>query len=268
MRWVDCFASADPVSNGRLLDGRLVEEESKEVCNQSSILNDHTSYWANRDEFVTLLIQQLTQPELRSEAGLPPAPDLALDGRSLDWIGRRRRWRVGILSAISGVGILSVLLAVYQEFQDWWTFLAYWAFQILPQGSRWLGGASEAANGVTVPWPALGFLALVLVPYLITRWRWQVWNGSEMRALVEDRISAVGYPDLLVLTGLGVQLLIAVCLLYGRFLPSYAFISVFVGVVLLVIVTRPSALGNSKPTEAYIPSEKPLTGSEKLSWKA
>jgi uncharacterized membrane protein len=118
VEWVDCFATADPVSNGLLFDEPAVKESSKEVFNLSSILKDHTSHWANRDQFVTLLIEKLTQPKLRKEADLPPASELAAD-QGLDWIGRRRRWRLSILSAINGVAVLSMLLAIYQEFQFW-----------------------------------------------------------------------------------------------------------------------------------------------------
>jgi hypothetical protein len=187
--WVDCFAAADPVSAGYLLDEPPVKQQSsKEICNLSSVWKDHTSYWANRDQFVTLLIQQLMQSKLREEAGLPAAPELAADGQSLDWIGRRRRWRVGILSAITWVAVLSVLIAVYQHFQGWLSLLTYGGVQAFPWASELVGQRSEA-GAFTISWPALGFLALVLVPYLMTRWRWQTWN--EARCMLSLRI---GFP--------------------------------------------------------------------------
>ena len=89
--WVDCFAAADPVSDGILIEVRAVKKLSKAVCNEASVVRDHTSYWSNRDQF--LLIERLTRPKLRKEAGLPPAPELATDQSHLRWIGARRRWR-------------------------------------------------------------------------------------------------------------------------------------------------------------------------------
>ena len=82
LHWVDCFASVDPVSNGPVIEMPEVESWSVEVCNQSSFLGDHTSYWANRDQFVTLLISQLAHPQLRNEAGLLPADEFLTESRS------------------------------------------------------------------------------------------------------------------------------------------------------------------------------------------
>jgi hypothetical protein len=268
VEWVDCFATADPVSNGLLFDEPAVKELSKEVSNLSSILRDHTSYWANRDQFVTLLIQQLTQPKLRKEAALPPAPELAEGQQSLDWIGRRRRWRLGILSAIGRVATLSVLLAIYREFQFWWSILLYSSFKILAWMSGHITGKSESAIGLTVSWPtlipALILLALVLITYGITRWRWQVWNDVEMRALIEGSISAVKDP-LVLLVGLEVQLLIAGGLLY-REIPTFFFIMVLGGVPLTVGLTqpRPSTPRKGKPLEEDAPPGEPLSWSEQL----
>src|SRR5262249_44809878 len=46
-RWVDLYASADPVPNGRT---RTIEggHESKRIWNLGSLFRDHTAYWDNR----------------------------------------------------------------------------------------------------------------------------------------------------------------------------------------------------------------------------
>ena len=57
--WVDCYASADPVPNGRVSPSAI--NESREVHNRGSVISDHTSYWENRDEFISLLVGELSK---------------------------------------------------------------------------------------------------------------------------------------------------------------------------------------------------------------
>jgi hypothetical protein len=269
VEWMDCFATADPVSNGLLFDELTVKNSSKEVSNLSSILRDHTSYWANRDQFVTLLIEQLTQPKLRKEAALPPAPELAMGQQNPDWIGIRRRWRLSILSAIKRVAILSVLLAIYREFQFWWSVLSYLSLQIQALMSP-IRGKSEPAIGFTVSWPALITLALVLLAYGIARCLWQFWNDAEMRALVEGRISAVKSAEenfylLAIWVVLVVQLLIDAWVLY-RGVPAPLIILLVLSVFLITVTEpRPSTPGNGKPSETGASPGEPISLSDQLS---
>ena len=72
---------------------------------------------------MTVLLGRLKRPDLRGELGLPPVPELATDEQSLVWIGKRRRWRVGILSAIGWIGVLAIFLVIYKEGQAWWNFV-------------------------------------------------------------------------------------------------------------------------------------------------
>ncbi|QOZ45529.1 hypothetical protein XH89_20095 [Bradyrhizobium sp. CCBAU 53340] len=69
-RWVDFYASMDPVPNGPIFipkakDSRNAEVdsaeliESIELCNELSPIGDHTSYWENIDEFVPQLIDAI-----------------------------------------------------------------------------------------------------------------------------------------------------------------------------------------------------------------
>jgi hypothetical protein len=52
--WKDYFASKDPVP-----DGPISKDVSESVTNFSSRISDHTGYWANRDEFVSLIAHHL-----------------------------------------------------------------------------------------------------------------------------------------------------------------------------------------------------------------
>jgi hypothetical protein len=244
--WVDCFASADPVSNGI-----LVEETkglSEEVCNEGSVLRDHTSYWSNRDQFITLLIERLTRPELRNEARLPLAPELALDRSDQEWIGKRRRWRVGILSLIGWIGIISVLLAVYQKGQDWLTLLARSFEQIVAWGTGWLGGTSKSPDSFSISWPALGYLAPILALYWIVRWRWRVWNEVEMRTLIEDSSPTLPWS---VFMGIVFQLFATGLVVYGQDKPNWVGYLVAVGIGLMFVS------GLLAPTKPKRPEARP-----------
>jgi hypothetical protein len=239
--WTDCFASADPVSNGILLEEPAVKELSKEVCNEASILRDHTSYWANRDQFLTVLIGRLTRPNLRKEVGLPSAPELAMDEEDLAWIGKFRRWRVGILRAIGWIGVLSIFLAIYQAHEDWWNFVVYSSQQLLSWSTRLLGERVITTGDFVISWRALRWLALVLIPYWITRWLWRVWNETEMRGVIQGHVEGFNVS---VLLGIFVQLVIAACVFYGKVPPDpwgylVYFISLLVPAV-VVFVTEPS----------------------------
>jgi hypothetical protein len=271
--WVDCFTVADPVSNGLLLHEPSVEESSQEVCNLSSTLSDHTSYWKNRDHFVTLLIGRLTQPKLRQEAGLHPAPELTTP--NLHGIAMRRVWRVGILRSIRWAAALSVVFAVWLELETWWNFLIYLANLIFAWAAGLVSGESRPANDFAFSWRALAVLALALVLYRLTRWRWRAWDESEMRALVEGWLPPE-LPDLGVTgtsptlaMGLFLQLAIAVYfldeLLSGGMIEEWGIIIIVVPVLFLVTFgliefTQPpsSSLGKGKPKPPVVASFWPI----------
>ena len=89
-RWVDLYASADPVPNGRT---RTTEggHESKKIWNLGAMFADHTAYWNNRDGFV------LRVARVCAETAESPWT-LELPDES-DFIDKRAAWRVGFLRA-------------------------------------------------------------------------------------------------------------------------------------------------------------------------
>jgi hypothetical protein len=150
--------------------------------------------------------------------------------------------------------------------------LSYYSLQIHAWMPGQISGKSEPAIGFAVSWPALILLALVLIPYRITHWRWLVWNDVEMRALVEDRItpvkSAVDNSYLLAVSvGLVFQLLIAAGVLYGEVPPTLIIVLLSLGVPLTVWFTepRPSTPRNGKPSETGASPGEPISWSDQLS---
>ncbi|HEX9824359.1 MAG TPA: hypothetical protein VGB51_08210 [Actinomycetota bacterium] len=66
MRWVDCFATADPVPNGPLLDDPPASPTPPTApytaiptFNRRWLLNDHVTYTKNTDQFLTRLAREL-----------------------------------------------------------------------------------------------------------------------------------------------------------------------------------------------------------------
>ena len=89
LRWIDCYATGDPVPNGVVTPA--ANDLSREVCNRSSMLSDHTTYWSNLDEFVSLVYYEIAKSRRHD-----PVPDLRVEASHLQQIARRRRWRVAI----------------------------------------------------------------------------------------------------------------------------------------------------------------------------
>jgi hypothetical protein len=111
LRWVDLYASSDPVPGGPVLGDRWTSEShdgwrgepglpafrSRRVVNRMSSLSDHTSYWNSPNDFIPAVAGQL-----RSWLGLLPLrPQLDL--------GRRRRiaYRkiAGLLLGIASIAV-------------------------------------------------------------------------------------------------------------------------------------------------------------------
>ena len=227
MEWVDCFASANPVTNGVLIDDPSVIELSQELCNAGSTLRDHNSYWANRDQFVSFVVGSLAQPALRKTIGRPPVPELQMRVEQLNFIGRRRYVRVGIRRAIDWIAMASIVVAASQEPQAWANFTDY----LLHYLTAWwaeLHGETPEPHYFTISWAALGYLALVLIPYGVTRSFWRVWNEAEMRAIVEGRAPRA---DVSVPISMFLQVVIGLVLLFEQFPPFWIFLPIVIGVV-------------------------------------
>jgi hypothetical protein len=91
-RWVDYYASSDPLPNGALTRRTHSFRESVKVINRRSIVTDHKSYWRNRDELIPSLALEI---DYAISAGLFRQEDMARCITARRW----RHWRVRILSS-------------------------------------------------------------------------------------------------------------------------------------------------------------------------
>jgi hypothetical protein len=197
MSWHDLHASADPVSNGRLLDefdAPLLY--STQVFNEHSALFDHTTYWKATDDFVQrvarLLVEQ-TSLRVRNLTSYRAAT--------------RRRWRVRVLVwSRRALALEAFALALL-----WATVTPPWlsaSFEALrpkpgPDASWWVTWSHAWLERL---WPWLAALAVGAVAWWLLKRVWAVWGAREVKAYWEAIDYRAVPPELrlvLVLPGAG-----------------------------------------------------------------
>jgi tetratricopeptide (TPR) repeat protein len=172
MRWVDIYASADPVPNGPLLDDFEPRDVlTTEITNVGSALKDHTAYWKNTDEFLPRVAIELLQ-----KAGLKKRFYNSLG------VSSRRRWRVGwLLAALRVLGLIAIGLAYS------------WVANPPPVLARGLNAMHSGGAPMSLFHDHPKRLALVLVVSLwilarsavLLAWRW--WDNNEAKAGLAGR---------------------------------------------------------------------------------
>ena len=106
IRWVDLYASSDPVPNGETRTNDADRPESIPIWNLGSFFADHTAYWANRDGFV------LRVARVCVETAQSPWKS-TLPGK-WDFVDKRAAWRVGFLRmARRSTGLTWLVLGVF-----------------------------------------------------------------------------------------------------------------------------------------------------------
>lgn len=202
VRWLDQYASADPVPNGALLDTYVPEEmRSREVHNQASMLSDHTAYWRNLDDFVARL-----SFDLLDLANLD-VHQLDEDDGTRQYVATiRRRWRVGwlrwsrLVVVGSAVGLLLAwwnrapgsvgkVLAAFQPLLDDIPVVGSWIAAGPPDRLGSLLGLTTVAVGAVV-WLTLQRLA------------WSAWSHREIKRRYRREPYRFWEPTGLAFTGL------------------------------------------------------------------
>jgi hypothetical protein len=203
LRWIDCYATADPVPNGVVTKARFVAHLSREVCNRSSMLIDHTTYWSNLDEFVSLLYD-----EIAKSRRYDPLPNLRIEESHLQQITKRRRWRVAIGHFIQWVGIAGVLIVFIRRSHESQA-LAQWAWS---SAGGWLLDKLKVQHAnapvLSVDWTMLALLTGFLVPFGIVRRLWANWDQAEMKRVRGLKVDS-WVSETVMLTGLWFLVLIA-----------------------------------------------------------
>ena len=163
-RWVDLYASADPVPHGptRTKDAH----ESIPIWNLGSMAADHTAYWGNRDGFVLRVVKVCAETAQSPWSGaLPRAP------RSVD---ERAAWRVGFLRmARRSTGVTWLVLGAFL----WTRYEA--SIPLTFDMPGWVPAAPVrlvllAAFIASAMWATSGVL----------RWLWNWWVHAEQEAVL------------------------------------------------------------------------------------
>jgi hypothetical protein len=240
VRWVDCHATQDPVPNGPLLDppecvaaegGERAEfPHSVPLCNEASTGADHTGYWRNLDEFVSLVVAELTALPGGKRSILMPQPVWGVA------IAARRRWRVKWLVAVRWAATLSAALAIMDGWTDWRALLGWLAQRI----SGWLGSLAGRPSGRGAPLalgvlrPTLGMLLMVFLIAAVARGLWRRWNATEMHTAIRGG-RAKEYQTTSLALAFGAQITLARWFLFRLGAPGWLSIAVIVcGSLLLV----------------------------------
>ncbi len=176
VKFLDIFASHDPVPNGPLFESAPDPDagiDTREVCNRASWLSDHTSYWTNVEDVVlplALLIGQTARLPLDKLYRFDPA-----------WVAqaqRRRAHRVNCLVWLRLTFWASCAGLVMANVQPWLAlFQVAWAESgaLFSGADMDLADIMEAALGVT---PFIAFMGLAFAALLIT---WRGWDMHEQR---------------------------------------------------------------------------------------
>ncbi len=183
LRWVDIFASHDPVPNGPYPRAARFGDQltSWSIVNRRSALADHTAYWENPIDFISRVGVVLGE-----DAGLrivTPADEPGLaDARAQR--ARRARWHLGV--TLAGVVALALTLILHRDqltvagtLTLAWMHDQPWPFTALRAIFAWLRditGARFSASGPLL----LGLLGPLV---LLAAWRagmsraWRAWDG-------------------------------------------------------------------------------------------
>lgn len=246
-KWVDLYASADPVSNGALFhqDQRPPRMEQYEVHNQASVMFDHTTYWANFEEFVPRIANEIGQL-----ADLEVVELQRGDSERLASSAKRRRQRVEELiqgrrlMALSTVSLLIMrwgdLPALGDNVLEW---LGWLLGQIPYVGSRLVGSLTEVPVGGRIVGAAGALVGFTAIYYLIfIAWTW--WGRVEAKGLLSRKQNPVsrcghGVFVFLVLAYAGYAVLLAA----GNLgLYSHVFIAALAFLVTIIRIRPKTAL--------------------------
>lgn len=198
IEWVDFVTRQDPVVNGQR-GNRLPAKVTKiAVANRGSIIADHGSYWANRDQFVAQVVLEIAKldPELGLRAHGPTRSDVflreAYDHRTI---------RVMILRQarllVWGATLLMIALRVpdlTEVGRPITTFLSHISPDVLKQLPAPLQGLVPVAIAQETLVGAAVILALTFVAYSIGVRLWDRWGSDDTSAEWAGRRANIHSP--------------------------------------------------------------------------
>ncbi|MEM7081394.1 MAG: hypothetical protein AAF465_01485 [Pseudomonadota bacterium] len=212
-RWTDTYASHDPVPGGAMFDRKIDYLASFEVTNRRSTVFDHTSYWLNRDEFVTrvtnTLLREARYPGLQNNDVLDEM-DQANVRASL-----RRRFRASVKSILRWFVVIATAVSIYLS-QVTPNALAAHTRAVLQRGIDAVPyGWAERASAFWLnlsgsALAALSLLAVGLLGYGLLALGWRQWEKADSEVVYSRSNYTHGGYLALLFTGC--------CILFDRLL--------------------------------------------------
>lgn len=183
IRWLDCFASKDPVADGPTFDptgelgARFNPPENwrkLEVQNTGAVFSDHTGYVTNRDQ---CLAEVMCEISAYAHSTIPLHSLTPLDQSVLRKESRQRRQRVDQLQTLRMTTILLAAIVVWarwSQLNEFGTWLDT-HLHVLPSSSalNTLWDSLENPNQVL---GSVGALTLVFMLSLVPYGAWKIWN--------------------------------------------------------------------------------------------
>jgi len=172
-RWIDLYASSDPVPQGplsvHLPKWNIVSER---IINRRSVLGDHTTYWQNKPEFVTRVVAELDRES--PVLGIPP---LQSDAEYEHAVVHHHRTIFALSSAfwITAISLVAIGLQRFESFAS---------------AGKAVIEELEASGFDTVA----GYLS---APRLFLEWGARKWTGGS----VPDAVSQFGYWSVIFIAG-------------------------------------------------------------------
>jgi hypothetical protein len=204
-RWIDIYASLDPVPAGPTLIGDRQLIESHQIWNEGSIIKDHTIYWRNLDEFVLRVVRACAKAAASVWLGTLPLES--------DTIDQRARWRVSWLQmARTAFTTIAIVLGVALYHRNFDVMC-----KIATRIPGWIAervAPTDLERGTLLVLIALG----AVLAYMAVRGVWRWWVAREQGVILQHR-SPQGLETLpLILIGcvLWVVLLGAIALITGK----------------------------------------------------
>ena len=174
-RWMDVYASADPVPNGPTRIETSAQVMSVKVWNRGARLSDHTTYWENLDGFV------LRVARICAETAESPWQDKLPRATQGGWLDRRAQWRVGLLRwMVWGNRLLWAILLVVL----WTRHQAHVPVPFSFPSWSWDWGPSLARSAILL---ALVLLAAWAAAALL-RWPWSAWVRADQEAVLAHKL--------------------------------------------------------------------------------
>jgi hypothetical protein len=195
-RWIDLYASADPVPNGKTLTMKNVEgvTDAIQISNLGSIFGDHTAYWDNLDEFVLRVVKEC------AETG--NSPWKARLPQDTSGVQERAAWRVRWLQ-LARLTVTMTWLAVGgivwhrpERFGPDGLKLPFGLYRWIPSWLKAIANEVPAAVlGILIVLAILGTFVLLGLP-------WRHWVRLEQKTVLDQKPLRGGgfYP----LVGMGI----------------------------------------------------------------